>query len=161
MNDTIVTVQGYIGTEPEKREVGESIVASFRVASTPRRFNREQNAWVDLDTNWFTVNAWRSLAANAMASLHKGDAVLVTGRLRASVWQDAEGKTHQNTVVEAISVGHDLTRGTSVFLKSGPQATKVDDSELQALNSALAGEGPQVTSDGRIIEQEQPREVAA
>ncbi|MEU4418945.1 single-stranded DNA-binding protein, partial [Nocardia salmonicida] len=90
-----------------------------------------------------------------------GDAVLVTGRLRASVWQDAEGKTHQNMVVEAVSLGHDLTRGTSVFLKSGPQAPRLDDSELGALNSALSVEGPQMTSDGHIIEQEPAREVAA
>ncbi len=156
MNETLVTVQGYVGTEPEERAVGDTVVASFRIGSTPRRFNREQNSWVDQETNWYTVNAWRTLGKHVLASVRMREPVIVHGRLRTNVWKDDEGRTNTTLVIEALSVGHDLGRGTTVFLKATPSATGggVDDADLRALNAALGAGGPQMTSDGEVLESE-------
>lgn len=155
MNETLVTVQGYVGTEPEERMVGETVVASFRIGSTPRRFNREQNSWVDQETNWFTVNAWRGLARNVLDSLRIGEPVIVHGKLRTDAWKDADGRPHSTTVLDAVTVGHDLRWGTSAFLKSrSGSADGVDDSGLRRLNAELEGAGGQITSDGKLLSED-------
>lgn len=159
MNETIVTVQGYVGTVPESREVGDTEVTSFRVASTPRTFS-QKDGWADRETNWYTVNAWRGLARHCMSSLHQGEPVIVHGRLRTQVWQDSSGANRTTMVIEATSVGHDLTRGTSAFLKDSRGALEptVEEQQLAEDNAALDVAGPQMTSDGRFLTE--PAQVA-
>jgi single-strand DNA-binding protein len=154
MNETYVTVQGYVGTEPEEKVVGSAVVATFRVGSTPRRFNKLENSWVDSETNWYTVNAWRTLGQHCLESVHVREPVIVHGRLRANAWKDAEGRTHQSLVVDAVAVGHDLCRGTTTYTKAQPaQGQPGEDDELRAFNALLAsGSAPQMTSDGDVIE---------
>lgn len=115
MNDSYVTLQGWVGGEVERRLAGDVPLATFRVGSTPRRLR--DGAWVDGETQWFTVNCWRTLAANAAASLRKGDPVVVHGRVRVERWQRQDGTTGTGWVVEASFVGHDLNRGTSAFTR--------------------------------------------
>lgn len=156
MNETFVTVQGYVATDPEQREAGGGRVTSFRVGSTPRRFNRMENSWVDGETNWYTVNAWRTLGEHCLASLCKGEAVIVHGRLRVNSWTDQDGRDHQSLVVEAVTAGHDLNRGTSVFTKAPPRqvATQGDDDDLRHFNALVAASASgQMTSDGTVIDE--------
>ncbi len=91
MNETQITLTGWLGTDVTLRQVGETQhVASFRVASTPSRF--KDGEWVKGTTSWHTVKAWNRLALHVAASLHSGDPVLVHGRLVADVWE-REGRT--------------------------------------------------------------------
>ena len=88
-------------------------VATFRVASTPRRYQRRTDSWEDGDTQWYAVNAWRALAENCDRSLRRGDPVVVHGKLSAHVWTNKAGLEVTTFEVEAAFVGHDLNRGTS------------------------------------------------
>lgn len=153
MNDSYITFQGWLGNDVALREVNDTPVATFRVASTPRRYNRQQNGWADGETTWYTVNAWRTLARNCATSLKAREAVTVTGRLSAQTWIDADGKEQMTWVVEAIAVGHDLNRGTSAFLKNPPVSDRDEaaNAELRALNGSLGTSGPRVTSDGQEV----------
>ena len=82
MSDTI-TLTGLVATPPRHIVTSENLqITSFRLASTQRRFNRAEQKWEDADTNWYTVTAFRQLAANAIGSILKGQRVVVTGRLR-------------------------------------------------------------------------------
>jgi single-strand DNA-binding protein len=153
MNETEITFQGYVGTDVDERVVGQATVATFRVGSTPRRFNKQENSWVDGETSWYTVNAWRALGGHCLLSLSIGDPVVVHGRLQAQVWKDAEGHAHQTMVVDAFSVGHDLGKGTSTFVKALPTQGG-DDSSLRELNAQLGVGGPQMTSDGQVLDEE-------
>lgn len=152
MNETIISFQGWVGTEVEERYVGESIFASFRVASTPRRFQRNQNGWSDLETNWYTVNAWRSLAHNCAESLEVGDAVVVHGRQTTHIYKDDNGHERQGIVVEATFVGHDFNKGTATFSKSSASGEQ-DDEAVRQLNADLGVSGPQVNSNGETLDQ--------
>lgn len=117
MNDTI-TITGNLANDPElKHTPGGVVIASFRVGSGRRKFDKASNAWVDAGTNWYAVSAFRSLAEHAAASLRRGDRVVLTGRLRIRSW---ENDTARGTAVEidADAIGHDLMWGTSVFTKS-------------------------------------------
>lgn len=117
MNDTLVTLQGNVGGPVKLRAAGDTVAASFRLACTPRRYQRATNTWTDDETQWFTINAWRALADNCAASLRTGDAVFVSGRLSLHTWVNNEGVEQQTWEVTAVAVGHDLNRGTSRFLR--------------------------------------------
>ncbi len=110
-----MTLQGWVGGDVDLRDVGESQVASFRVGSTPRY--QRNGEWVDGTTSWFTVSCWRGLARNVAGSLRRGDAVVVHGRVRVETWTREDSTSSTSVVVDATFVGHDLTRGTSVFTK--------------------------------------------
>ena len=114
---THVSVVGTIATAPRLITTSAGVVfCTFRIASNERRFDREQNQWVDGETNWFTVNAFRSLAENADRSFRKGDRVLVNGRLRIRSWSKDQ-KSGTSVEIEADGLGHDLRWGTSRFEK--------------------------------------------
>jgi single-strand DNA-binding protein len=51
-------------------------------------------------------------------SVHKGEPVLITGRLQIRRFEDAEGAQRTAVEVEASSVGHDLTRGVAQFSRT-------------------------------------------
>ena len=79
-NETIVTLQGRIGTDVVLRQAGGAAVANFRLACTPRRFHRQTGEWSDGPTQWYTVNAWRALGEHCQASLRRGDPVVAAIR---------------------------------------------------------------------------------
>jgi single-strand DNA-binding protein len=117
MTDTI-TLRGTVGTPPRHLLTSSGLsITSFRLASTQRRFDRQQNKWVDAETNWYTVSTFRQLAENTVRSVRVGDYVVVTGRLRLREWTNAD-KSGLNVDIEADSVGHDLAWGTSTWVRT-------------------------------------------
>jgi single-strand DNA-binding protein len=117
--ETYVTVLGRLGSDVQFKEVhGRDARASFRLASTPRRYNRGDGSYADLPTTWYQVECWRGLAQNVFDSLKVGQPIVVHGRLRTHEWIDQAGEQHSRVVLEAFSVGHDLNRGTASFTKN-------------------------------------------
>ncbi|QXE36781.1 single-stranded DNA-binding protein [Streptomyces sp. GMY02] len=114
MNDTVVTVVGNVATGVEFRESASGGVARFRFAVTARRWDRLKNAWADGPTSFYTVWAWRTLGANLAASVSVGEPLVVHGRLRVRE-DEREGQRRVSADIDALAVGHDLTRGTSAF----------------------------------------------
>ena len=120
MSDTIC-ITGLIATTPRHVVTSEGLpITSFRLASSQRRFDRATEKWVDVDTNWYTVTAFRQLAVNGVASLNKGERVMVSGRLRIRDWQ-TDDRSGTSIEIEAETLGHDLFWGTSQFEKSAVQ----------------------------------------
>jgi single-strand DNA-binding protein len=147
MNESYVTLQGWVGGDVDIRDVGETQCASFRVGSTPR-YNRN-GTWVDGQTSWYTVNCWRGLAKNVHESIKRGDAVVVHGRVRVDVWE-REGKPNSvSWIVDATFVGHDLNRGTSSFLKATRAVRDPRETEtVREMVHAYDAEGPQLDTAG-------------
>lgn len=117
MTDNI-TLTGIVATPPRHLVTSEGLpITSFRLASTQRRFDRSQNRWVDGETNWYTITGFRQLAINITTSIKKGERVVVTGRLRIREWI-AGDKTGTTIEVDADAIGHDLSWGTSTFVRS-------------------------------------------
>ena len=133
MNDVQVTLVGYVGTDIDYRDGnGTGARATFRVGSTSRFFDRNQGTWRDQETVWTTVKVWRSLAQNVSSSVRKGEPVIVTGKLRAESWRDEHGEQRRREVLEATSVGHDLSRGTSAYLRTSPARVERSDNSVDA-----------------------------
>lgn len=122
LGDTYLTVVGWIGSDPDFKEIGQTPYISFRVGSTPRQYEKTLNSYVDKPTTWYTVQCWRGLARNAFESVKVGQPVIVTGRLRTHEWTDNNGESHSRVILEAFSLGHDLNRGTTSFEKNAPRA---------------------------------------
>ncbi len=118
LNETMVTLQGWVGGDVQLRRAGESVVANFRVACTPRRYHRRTEEWVDADTQWYTVSAWRTLGEHCDRSLRRGDPVIVHGKLSARTYINKHDIEVTAFEVEALLVGHDLSRGVSQFVKT-------------------------------------------
>ena len=114
----IITVTGLVATTPRHLVTQDGLpITSFRMAASHRRFDRTANKWVDGETNWFTVTAFRQLAINAAGSISKGERVLVTGKLRVRDWDNGE-RAGTSVEIEAEALGHDLTWGTSTFMRT-------------------------------------------
>jgi hypothetical protein len=75
--DTNIVIVGNVLTPPEWRHTTKTntLVANFRVASTSRRFDKDNNRWVDGETLRVRVTCWRRLAENVGASIAAGDPV--------------------------------------------------------------------------------------
>lgn len=114
MNDTTVTLVGNVATAVEYRETAGGGVARFRFAVTARRRDRDTGFWSDGNTSFYTVSAWRSLGANLAASVSVGEPLVVHGRLKVRE-DERDGQRKTFVDVDALAVGHDLTRGTAAF----------------------------------------------
>ena len=117
MNDIITTVIGNAVSDVSLRTTSTGAsVASFRIASNSSRFDKATKTWIEQDPSYLSITAWSQLAENVALSVHKGQALVVTGKLKVKQWQDAE-KSGTNVEIDATAIGHDLNRGTSEFTK--------------------------------------------
>ncbi|MGW0467703.1 single-stranded DNA-binding protein [Streptomyces sp. NPDC003027] len=126
MNDTTVTLVGNVATGVEYRDTATGGVARFRFAVTARRWDRERGTWSDGHTSFYTVFAWRALGANLAASVSVGEPLVVHGRLKVRE-EEREGQRKTFVDIDALSVGHDLSRGTAAFrrvVKGEPRLTE-------------------------------------
>ena len=105
------------------RELANGASARFRLAVTARYWDREKSAWTDGHTNFFTVWANRALATNVGASLSVGDPVIVQGRLKVRTEQ-RDGQSWTSADIDAVAIGHDLSRGTSAFRRARQGETR-------------------------------------
>ena len=151
MNESMVTFQGWLGSDVRTHQAGGAMVARFRVASTPRRLNRTTGEWRDGPTQWYSVSAWRGLGEHCAASLRRSDPVIVHGRLTQSSWVNQEGVEMTSLEVDASFVGHDLNRGTSDFTRAGGR-TATDSTESTVSPVAAAPETPAVQEVGASSE---------
>ena len=120
MHEPYLTVVGNVAGPPRLRTTPAGVsVADFRIASTPRRHDRAEGTWSDGETIWFGVTAWRGLAEHVAGSLHKGDKVVVAGRLTTRSWEVEGGERRSGLELEAAHVGLDLSRGAAGYVKPG------------------------------------------
>ncbi|MCX6499738.1 MAG: single-stranded DNA-binding protein [Arthrobacter sp.] len=163
MNDSI-TVRGFVATEIKTSTTpGGVATASFRLGSTGRRFDRSANAWVDGNTNWFTVQGYRQLAGNMGCSIKKGQRVIIVGRLKMRSWEK-DGRVHHVAEIDAESVGHDLMWGSANFTRTAG-GSPVPGQDLSAVDGKYSGSdsshdvdrGPNDdgTTDGDATDDEQ------
>lgn len=117
MTETFTTI-GIVATSPRHVVTHEGLpITSFRLASTARRYNRSTEQWESAATNWFTVTAFRQLALNAATSLAKGERVIVSGRLKIRDWNNGD-QSGTTVEIDATAIGHDLTLGTSTYVRN-------------------------------------------
>ena len=89
-------VTGYVGSDPQVRQVGEQTVASFSVAvSRKNRAGEKQTVWV-------RVNCWNRLAEVAQQYVKKGSLIQASSDwMRLSAWTDQGGTPQSSLDIDA------------------------------------------------------------
>jgi len=128
-NETTLTIAGNLVDDPELRftPAGQP-VARFRIASTPRFYDKQTNDWKDGDPLFLTVNVWRQAAENVAESMTRGTRAIVTGRLRQRSYETKEGEKRTVYELEADEVGVSLRSATAKVSK----VTRTSGGEAQA-----------------------------
>ena len=123
-----VTITGNLGQDPELRFIPSGkAVCTISVGDTPRRFNKDSNAWEDAgETLWLRCSLWGDAAETLAEHAKRGQKVVVTGRLKQRSWDDKDGT--KRTVVECDAdavaiVPKNQTQRTSQVHQSDPWAT--------------------------------------
>ena len=163
ITQNIINIVGTVASEPRMITTQSGLTfCAFRVASGERRYDRQQQKWVDGATNCYGVTAFRSLAEHAKESLRKGERVIVSGRLRVRQWEREE-KSGTSVEIEADALGHDLRWGVSRFEKRpvGGDATTGPESASGSEGSADAVSGtgtPQSAWNASAADPDEPKE---
>lgn len=111
--EPVVTIIGNVAGEPQLRfSPGGVAVLNFTLANTPRNKDRQSDQWVDGETMWVRVTAFRKDAENAAESLQKGTRVIATGRLSQEVWTDKEGQERTSLKLLADEIGASMKFAT-------------------------------------------------
>lgn len=149
MNDSYVTVHGNLTREPQ-RKFGKKSGAPFTVFGVAQNHSqrRPDGTFVETDTSFYEVIAFRAIGDNCVATLHMGDPVVVHGRLSINTWE-TEDRHGTRVQIDASHVGHDLLFGTSSFSR-GRAASVNEDRIVTEVNGAPG----QVNSDGEFFEQD-------
>jgi single-strand DNA-binding protein len=148
--DTNIVIIGNVLTAPEwRRTSNNALVTNFRVASTARRFDRDSGRWVDGNHLRLRVSCWRRLAEGVGASITVGDPVVVTGRLYTRDWTDGEGNLRTSYELEAVAVGHDLTRGKAKFFRNR-LTTGTNETDGAELSGQVRGEPTELLPEQEI-----------
>lgn len=146
----IITVRGFVAGDVRPGTTNGGVnTANFRLGSTDRHYDRATQQWVDGDTNWFTVQAYRQLAGNIAGSVKKGQRVVVMGRLKLRQWE-RDGRIYNVAQIDAESIGHDLSWGTANYQRSvaqQPANRERDTGGEAAREEVLLVEGRRVDPD--------------
>jgi single-strand DNA-binding protein len=107
VGDAQITVEGNVGGDVDVRFLPSGKpVASFSVAYTPSRWNKEASKYEDKGTTiWFKVSAWGKRGENAAEIIRKGDRVTVSGSLSQSSWTSKDGEQRSSLEIDASVVG--------------------------------------------------------
>ena len=118
-NETVITVVGNLVDDPELRWTPSGVaVAKFRIASTPRVFDKQTSEWKDGDALFLTCSVWRQAAENVAESLARGTRVIVQGRLKQRSYEDGQGVKRTVYELDVDEVGPTLARATAKVEKN-------------------------------------------
>jgi single-strand DNA-binding protein len=141
--ETIITVCGNAVQDPELRFTPSgAAVAKFTVASTPRTYDKEAQAWKDGTTLYLPVSVWRQQAEHVAESVAKGARVVIQGRLSQRSYEDREGVKRAVYELEADEVAVSLRSATAKVSKSGGSGRGKQDA-YAAASQASSQEGRQ------------------
>jgi single-strand DNA-binding protein len=172
--ETVITLVGNLVEDPELRFTPSgAAVANFRVASTPRTFDRQNNEWKDGETLFLSCSVWRQAAENVAESLQRGMRVIISGRLKSRSYETREGEKRTVFEIDVDEVGPSLKMATAKVTKTtrsggggygsgssdnDPWATQASPAAAQSGSGAQGGSSsdPWAASGGTATTSEDP-----
>ncbi len=113
-----VSIRGFVSSDFGMRNTPSGLViGNFRMGSSERIQDPITKTWTDGHVNWYRITAFRSLAQNAVSSIHKGDRILVMGRMTIKTYLRKDGTEGTSVEIEADSIGPDLKFGTAHYTR--------------------------------------------
>ena len=150
--DTPITIVGNLVADPELRFTPSGQpVAQFRVASTPRFYDKDAGEWKDGDSLFLGCTVWRQAAENVCETLQRGMRVIVSGRLRQRQYETKEGEKRTVYEVEVDDVGPSLRNASAKVTKvqrdSSGYSGRQDSGQRPASSSPRSSSGGGRTED--------------
>ncbi|WP_109282426.1 single-stranded DNA-binding protein [Streptomyces orinoci] len=139
--ETTITVVGNLVDDPELRFTpAGAAVAHFRIASTPRTYDRTSGEWKDGESLFLSCSVWRQTAEHVAESLTRGTRVIAHGRLKQRTYEDREGAKRTVFELDVEEVGPTLKNATATVAKSG--RNKAPQQPQQAVADPWATQAP-------------------
>ena len=92
-----ISIAGRLSKDPELRTTQSGVsVASFTVA-VERDFSAQGQ---QREVDWFDCVAWRQGGEFVSKYFHKGDMIIVTGRMQSRDWTDNQGNKRRNWEIQ-------------------------------------------------------------
>lgn len=104
-----VTLMGRICFEPELSVITDGTEKTDIKLAVNREF---KNANGDREADFINVTAWRKTAVFICKYFHKGDGILLDGRLQVRTYEDKDGNNREYTSVIAERVFFPLSKKT-------------------------------------------------
>lgn len=107
-----IIITGNLTADPELRftQSGKA-VASFTIASTPRTFDKQSNAYIDGDAIFIRTLVWGKPGENIAEHARKGTRVIAKGILKANSYTSKQGEQRTSWDLTAEEVGLSLLFG--------------------------------------------------
>ncbi len=118
MNESLITLQGWLGSDVSLRQAGDATVASFRLGCTPRRYRRRRTAGSTATRSGTPSTPGAPWPRTATAHCGGETRSWFSGRVNAETWTNKAGIEVTSFSIDASFVGHDLNRGRSEFTKT-------------------------------------------
>ncbi|AEM87059.1 single-stranded DNA-binding protein [Streptomyces violaceusniger] len=155
--ETVITLIGNLVDDPELRFTPSgAAVAKFRVASTPRTFNKTTNAWEDGESLFLTCSVWRQAAEHVAESLARGMRVIVQGRLKQRSYEDREGVKRTVYELDVDEVGPSLRNATAKVTKATGNGSQQQGQADPWAGAKPAAPNGQAQGGGWSTTQQQP-----
>ena len=146
--ETVITVVGNLVDDPELRFTPSgAAVANFRIASTPRTFDRQSNEWKDGEALFLSCSVWRQAAENVAESLQRGMRVVVQGRLKSRQYETREGEKRTVFEIDVDEVGPSLKYATAKVSKTSRSGSGGGGGYQQGGGGGYQGGGQQQADD--------------
>ena len=149
--ETLITICGNVTDDVElKFTPSGAAVANFTVASTPRTFDKNSNAWKDGEALFMRCSLWQQPAEHAAESLLKGMRVIVAGRLKQRSYEK-DGQKRTVVELDVEEIGPSLKYATAKVTKAnrgGGQGGGNGGRPQQNTNSGGWGGAPQNSGQG-------------
>ena len=122
-NETQITLIGNATNAELRFSPAGKAVCNFRLASTPRHFNKQSGQWEDGETLWLNCSLWGQPAENFIETVGdtKGMRVIVQGRLKSRSFETREGDRRTMLEVDVDEVGPSLTWATARVTRNSSQ----------------------------------------
>ncbi len=130
-DSAMLTICGNVVADPKVTGLGDNPErVSFRVIANHRRRDPQTGQWVPAGEYGMNVVCWRKLARGVAQCIHKGDPVLVMGRISERQYKDNDGNVRWHTEVTADFVGPDLSQGIAGRFTRFTQLDRLSERDL-------------------------------
>lgn len=152
VQSTAVFMSGFVGTDPRSFTTqpirgSRGRGCAFRLGSPHGFFDRSKGEWHDMPTTWMSIRCFDSLATNTVDSLHKGDPVIVSGRLVTDEWMSGDQKKSE-VVLQADAIGHNLNNGVTTFVRVPHHPVSGYAGARREEDAGIVGHGPSASGAG-------------
>ena len=123
--DTQITVVGNLVDDPELRFTPSgAAVANFRIASTPRTFDKQSNEWKDGEALFLPARCGGRPPRTSPSRSSRGMRVVVQGRLKQRSYETREGEKRTVFEIEVDEVGPSLKYATAKVTAPSARAAR-------------------------------------